>query len=34
MFNDKKITISINGINLVSLHYAKYLDVYIDDALN
>ena len=34
MFNVNNITISINGIYLVSLHCAKYLCVYIDDALN
>ena len=33
MFKVNNITISINGINLVSLHYAKYLGVYIDAAL-
>ena len=33
MFNVSNITISINGINLVSLHYAKYLGVYINDTL-
>ena len=34
MFNVNNITISTNGINLVSLHNAKYLGVYIEDALN
>ena len=34
MFNVNNITLSINGINLVSLHCAKYLCVYIDDAFN